>query len=334
MGLTTEARNPRTMDLDALDTDAILHRINKEDARVAGAIRAVIPDIAKAVSLVTTCMRRGGRLIYIGAGTSGRLGVLDAAECPPTFGTDPGRIRGLIAGGSGALVRAVEGAEDREGEGEGEIDDLAVGSVDVVMGIAASWRTPYTVAAVKRAKARGASTIYLTTNAPEKVELKVDVLIAPQVGPEAIMGSTRMKSGTAQKLILNMITSTTMIRLGKVHENMMVDLMATSEKLRERSKRVVMTATGIDYTDAEQLLSAAGGSVKRAIVMSLADAGFEAADRALVNAGGRVREALQSLGVGEVGAEGGGEGTPRDDRRAGDPSAGDATAGAKEGDRV
>ncbi len=295
LGLATEARNPRTMDLDSCDTGEILARINDEDATVAGAVRRVLPAVAAAVRLITESLKAGGRLIYVGAGTSGRLGVLDAAECPPTFGTDPELIQGLIAGGHRALVRAVEGAEDLEAEGREAVTAVGVGAGDVVMGIAASWRTPYTVAAVTTARALGAKTVYLTTNAPETVELDVDVLIAPEVGPEAIMGSTRMKSGTAQKLVLNMISTATMVRLGKIYENMMVDLMATSDKLRERSKRVVMMATGVEYEQAEHLLFEARGSVKRAIVMALAKAGPDEAERALAGGAGHVRAAIRLL---------------------------------------
>jgi N-acetylmuramic acid 6-phosphate etherase len=284
------------MDLDRLSTAEIVRRINGEDTRVPGAVRRVLPEVAQAVDLITRALRGGGRLIYVGAGTSGRLGVLDAAECPPTFGTDPGLVRGVVAGGEPALVRAIEGAEDRDDEGRRAIDALQIGPKDVVVGVAASWRTPYTLAAVGRARELGARTVYLTTNPRERVEVVVDVLIAPEVGPEVIMGSTRMKSATAQKMVMNMLTTATMVHLGKVYENMMVDLMATSEKLRERSKRVVMLATGLSYDDAERALEGAGGSVKRAIVMKLGPADFARADQALAGADGHVRDALDALG--------------------------------------
>jgi len=296
LGLTTEARNPRTSDLDLLEPKAILERINDEDARVALAVRQCIPEITRAVEIVTQSLSTGGRLLYVGAGTSGRLGVLDAAECPPTFGTPRHMIRGLMAGGATALVQAVEGAEDDPEAAPTAMDALGISGNDVVVGVAASWRTPYTVAGVRHARERGAATIYITTNPPERVEVEVDVLIAPQVGPEAIMGSTRMKSGTAQKLVLNMITTATMVRLGKIYENMMVDLMATSEKLKERSKRVLMMATGIDYDEAVPRLEAAGGNVKLAIVMTLADVDRTDAERALDGAEGHVRRALDRLG--------------------------------------
>lgn len=295
LGLTTEALNPRSERLDSLEPAAILELINDEDARVAAAVRAVVPAIEQTVHLVVQALSAGGRLVYVGAGTSGRLGVLDAAECPPTFGTDPSRVVGVIAGGAEALVRAVEGAEDREDEGRAAMDRLNIGPNDVVVGIAASSRTPYTIAAVERARARGAKTAYLTTNPPDNVTVAVDVVIAPDVGPEVLMGSTRMKSGTAQKLVLNMITTASMVRLGKVYRNMMVDLLATSEKLTERSKRVLMTATGLRYEEAERRLREADGSVKRAIVTTLSGASREAVDEALRAAGGHVRQALVLL---------------------------------------
>lgn len=294
-GLATESRNPGTTHLDTLSAREIVDLVNAEDATVADAVKAVLDDVARAVDLVADAIGAGGRLLYVGAGTSGRLGVLDAAECPPTFGSDPRTVVGIIAGGTEALVRAVEGAEDRTDTVARALDELDVGPGDVVLGIAASWRTPYTVAGVRHAQERGARTIFLTTNDPARVEVGVDVLIAPQVGPEVLMGSTRMKSGTAQKMVLNMITTGAMVRLGKVYENMMVDLMATSAKLVERSKRVVMEATGLDYAAAADALSRAGGSVKRAVVMVRADASAEEADAALGSSGGHVRPAIRHL---------------------------------------
>lgn len=294
--LTTEARHPDTYDLDSMEPLAILRRINIEDAKVAEAVRSELGEIARAVELVTDRLGRGGRLVYVGAGTSGRLGVLDAAECPPTFGSAPETVIGVIAGGERALVRAVEGAEDDGAAGEAAMDALAVGSDDVVTGLAASWRTPYTVAAVARGRARGAATVYVTTNPRSRVTLEADVVIAPVVGPEVLMGSTRMKSATAQKMVLNMITTASMVRLGKVYENMMVDLMATSRKLEERSRRVLMLATGLSYAEARERLGAACGSVKRAIVMTLADVGSDDADAALAAANGFTRGALERLG--------------------------------------
>ena len=237
--------------------------------------------------------REGGRLIYVGAGTSGRLGVLDAAECPPTFGSPPDMVVGVIAGGPAALVRAAEGAEDRAEEGERGMVDLGVGPRDMVIGLAASRRTPFVVAALAKARAAGARTGYVTCTPRAEFALDVDVAICPEVGPEAIMGSTRMKSGTAQKLVLNMITTAAFVRMGKTYENMMVDLTATSEKLVERSRRTVMTVTGCDYATAARSLEEAGKSVKTAIVMLKLSCPRPEAERRLERAGGFVRAALE-----------------------------------------
>lgn len=291
-GLLTEQRNPRTLDLDRLPVGEVLARLNAEDRLVPEAVAAEIPWIEKAVTLVVEAFRRGGRLIYVGAGTSGRLGVLDAAECPPTFGTPPELVQGVIAGDLPALTRAVEGAEDRGDEARQAMAERKVGPDDVVLAIAASRRTPYALAALDEARRRGARTIFLTTNPRDSLTVEVDVAICPVVGPEAVMGSTRMKSGTAQKLVLNMITTTAMIQLGKVYENMMVDLMATSAKLRERSRRTVMMVTGLSYEDAVAMLDAAHGSVKTAIVMTRGGVGYEEARARLDAAGGQVRRAL------------------------------------------
>ncbi|NOT33064.1 MAG: N-acetylmuramic acid 6-phosphate etherase [Candidatus Eisenbacteria bacterium] len=290
--LATEQRNPRTFDLDTLEIPGILDRLSAEDRTVPDAVALELPAIASAVELVVESFRAGGRLIYVGAGTSGRLGVLDASECPPTFGSDPSMVQGVMAGGPGALVRAVEGAEDREADGERAMEDLAIGAADTVIGIAASRRTPFVVAALARARALGARTAYVTCTPREEFTLEVDVAICPVVGPEAIMGSTRMKSGTAQKLVLNMITTSAFIRSGKVYENMMVDLRATSEKLVERSRRTVMIVTGVDYDAAALAIEAAGKSVKTAIVMIELACDREQAERRLARAEGFVRRAL------------------------------------------
>jgi N-acetylmuramic acid 6-phosphate etherase len=291
--LTTEQRNPASMDIDAKSVEEILLIINSEDKKVAPAVEKEIPYIAQAVEIVVEALKKGGRLIYVGAGTSGRLGVLDAVECPPTYGTDPEMIQGIIAGGRKAMFRAVEGAEDHEENGARDIDLKNVGPNDVVCGIAASRRTPYVVGAVKRARQRGAKTLYVTTNPRSEFDLDVDVAICPEVGPEVIMGSTRMKSGTAQKLVLNMITTTAMIQLGKVYENMMIDLQMTNKKLIERSKRVVMTVTGCSYEEAERVLKEAGGHVKTAIVMIKAHVDAAEAKRRLEKSGGFVRKAIE-----------------------------------------
>jgi N-acetylmuramic acid 6-phosphate etherase len=291
--LSTEQRNRRTLGIDGMSTRDILQRINSEDRKVATAVRNELRNIAKAVDLVVDSLKNGGRLIYVGAGTSGRLGILDAAECPPTYGTDAEIIQGIIAGGKRAVFRSVEGAEDRAREGRLAIDRRKVSSKDVVCGIAASRRTPFVVAAVQRAKERGAKTIYITTNARRNLRVKPDVAICPVVGPEVIMGSTRMKSGTAQKLVLNMITTTTMIRLGKVYGNMMVDLQMKSRKLEERAKRVLMIATGASYEAAERTLRRAGGHVKTAIVMLKAKVSVRQARKRLAEANGFVRAAIR-----------------------------------------
>jgi len=293
--LTTEARNPRSTDLDRMSAGDVLRLINEEDRRVPEIVAGELPHIEQAVQLVVSAFRSGGRLIYVGAGTSGRLGVLDAAECPPTFGADPNQVQGIMAGGERALVRAVEGAEDDAGAGVKAIAETDVGPNDVVLGIAASRRTPFVLAAVAEARRRGAKTVYLTMNARSTIDFPVDVAICPVVGPEVLMGSTRMKSGIAQKMVLTMITTTAYVLVGKTYENMMVDLMATSAKLRERAKRVVMTVTGVDYERAEAVLKDAKGSVKVAVVMILAGASADEAMRRLEHAGGFVRRAIETI---------------------------------------
>lgn len=288
------------MQIDNLSIEQILNLINSEDQKVAAAVAKEVPYIAKAVELVVEGLRNGGRLIYVGAGTSGRLGVLDAVECPPTFGTSPETIQGVIAGGREAMFRAQEGAEDKEENGGKDIDDKNVVSADVVCGIAASLRTPYVIGALKRSRERAARTILVTTNPRSLLQQAefahvanaVDVAICPEVGPEVIMGSTRMKSGTAQKLVLNMITTTAMIRLGKVYENMMVDLQMNSEKLKERAKRVLMIITNVSYEEAERFLEEAGGHVKTALVMIKANVSKSEAEARLKKAQGFVRAAI------------------------------------------
>jgi N-acetylmuramic acid 6-phosphate etherase len=302
--LSTEQRNRASEDIDARTVAEILNIISNEDKKVAFKVEEQIPYIAQAVELVVQAFKKGGRLIYVGAGTSGRLGILDAAECPPTFGTTPEMVQGLIAGGEQAVFRAQEGAEDKEEYGVRDIDATNVNSKDVVCGIAASLRTPYVVGAIKRAKHFGAKTIYITTNPrlkfdlPEFADLKsaIDVAICPEVGPEVIMGSTRMKSGTAQKLVLNMITTAAMVRLGKTYENMMIDLQMTNEKLRERAKRIVMTITGLEYNAAVRALDAADYHVKTALVMVRAKVSKSEAHRRLKATEGFVRPAIALRG--------------------------------------
>ena len=299
--LSTEQRNPSSMDIDARSTTEILSIINNDDKKVALAVEQQIPYIAQAVELIVKAFLNGGRLIYVGAGTSGRVGVVDASECPPTFGVPFEMVQGIIAGGEGAMFRAVEGAEDKPEEGMTAMDAKLVGPNDVVCGIAASMRTPFVIGAVRRAKERGAKTLYVTTNPrtnlalPEYAHLAeaLDVAICAEVGPEVVMGSTRMKSGTAQKLVLNMLTTTAMIRLGKIYENMMIDLQMTNKKLVERSKKIVMTITGVPYDVAEKTLNEAGGHVKTALVMIKAGVSREDASKRLFRASGFVRAAIE-----------------------------------------
>lgn len=292
--LVTEQRNPATMDIDSKSIPEILRIINSEDKKVPLAVEKEIPYIAQAVEIIVDAFKNGGRLIYIGAGTSGRLGVLDASECPPTFGTDPEMIQGIIAGGYKALVRAQEGSEDKKEQGGIDLMQINFNAKDVACGIAASRRTPYVVGAIEKAKEIGAKTIYITCTPREEMNLDVDVAICPVVGPEVIMGSTRMKAGTAQKLVLNMLTTTAMIRLGKVYGNMMVDLQMNSRKLKERSKRTVMMVTGVDYETASRVLVEAKGHVKTALVMILKQVDREEAQRRLKLADGFVRRAIES----------------------------------------
>lgn len=292
--LTTEQRNPHSMDIDARSTEEILKIINDEDKTVPYAVEKELPYIAQAVELIVKALKNGGRLLYFGAGTSGRLGVVDASECPPTFGTPYGMIKGYIAGGKEAMFRIQEGAEDYEENGAKDILLAQVTNKDVVCGIAASRRTPYVIGAVKKAKELGATTLYITCNPRENFNIKeVDVAICPYVGPEVIMGSTRMKSGTAQKLVLNMLSTTAMIRMGKVYENMMIDLQMTNKKLVERSKRIVMTITGVGYDEASNYLQQAGGHVKTTLVMIKAGVSAEEARERLVKADGFVRRAIE-----------------------------------------
>jgi N-acetylmuramic acid 6-phosphate etherase len=298
--LSSEQGNNRSSMIDSKKINEILSIINSEDQKVAQAVRKEAPSISKAVELVVESLKSGGRLIYIGAGTSGRLGVLDAAECTPTFGVNPSTVQGIIAGGDRAVFKSQEGVEDNYEAGKDAMRRKRVREKDVVCGIAASLRTPYVIAAVKEAKQLGAKTIYITTNPrsvlnkPEFRELRksIDVAICPSVGPEVIMGSTRMKSGTAQKLVLNMITTTAMIRLGKVYKNMMVDLKMNSKKLEERAKRVLMIATGISYEKATKALSNANGHVKTAIVMIKSNVSAKQARARLKRAGGFIRIAI------------------------------------------
>jgi len=291
--LSTEQRNVNSMNIDNESVSGILKIINSEDKTVAYAVEKELPFIENAVEIIVTALKNGGRLLYFGAGTSGRLGVVDASECPPTFGTPFGLIEGYIAGGNEAMFRAQEGAEDKEENGAKDVISAKVKSKDVVCGIAASRRTPYVVGAIKKASEMGAKTLYITCTPRKSFNLNnVDVAICVDVGPEVIMGSTRMKSGTAQKLVLNMLTTASMIRLGKVYENMMIDLQRTNKKLVERSKRIVMTITGVSYEEAEEYLAKSKGHVKSALVMILAKVDYNEAQLRLKRADGFVRKAI------------------------------------------
>ncbi len=289
----TEQRNPRTERIDQASSLEIVDLLHAEDSLVPQAVHAVRESIAQAIDLVVAAFQTGGRLVYVGAGTSGRLGVLDAAECPPTFGTPPDLVVGLIAGGATALVRSAEGAEDDVNAGMEAMDAAQVGPADVVVGIAASGTTPYVRAALSRAQTIGARTVLVSCSPPPKLLVDTcDAVIVPAVGPEALTGSTRMKAGTATKLVLNAISTGAMLRTGRAYGNLMVDLMAWSDKLRDRGERIVMETCGVDRARARDAIAAAGGSVKLAIVMVKAGVGKEAAQERLAAAGGLVRRAV------------------------------------------
>jgi N-acetylmuramic acid 6-phosphate etherase len=286
----TERRNPRSATIDTASSLEIVDLIGAEDAGVPAAVARARQEIARAIDLVEAAFRAGGRLVYVGAGTSGRLGVLDAAECPPTFGTPPEMVVGVIAGGYPALVRSVEGAEDDVNAGLGEMDARRVGSDDVVVGIAASGTTPFVRAAVSRAQTLGARSVLVTcAEPPALLQETCDVCIVVKVGPEVVTGSTRMKAGTATKLVLNTLTTGAMIRIGKTYGNLMVDLRAWNDKLVDRSQRIVMETTGLPRDDARAVLEAAGGRVKTAIVMARRGVGGDEADRLLTEHQGRLR---------------------------------------------
>ncbi len=286
----TEQRNPRSADLDLASPLGIVDLMNAEDRTVAEAVRAQREPIARAIEIAEAAFRAGHRLFYVGAGTSGRLGVLDASECPPTFGSDSSMVQGIIAGGHAALVRSQEGAEDRPDGARADLMVAGVSAGDFVLGIAASGTTPYVRAALEYAKTLGARTGILACSppAPELVAM-VDVAILPITGPEVLTGSTRLKAGTATKMVLNTITTGAMVRLGKAFGNLMVDLQATNEKLRDRSERLVMTVCDIARDDARRVLEAAGGSVKVAIVMQSLSLGRDAATAKLAEVGGVIR---------------------------------------------
>ncbi|ULL18767.1 N-acetylmuramic acid 6-phosphate etherase [Paenibacillus sp. H1-7] len=290
--LTTEQRNEHTTHIDRLSSEQIVALINEEDKNVTIAIEQITPFIAKAVDIIVGAFKREGRLFYVGAGTSGRLGILDASECPPTYGTIPSMVQGIIAGGDQAIKESVEGAEDNPELGARDMDTYGVTSLDVVVGIAASGRTPYVLGAMKRAKEIGAKVIGLCNNEHTPMVQTADLMLEAVVGPEVILGSTRMKSGSAQKQILNILTTASMIQMGKVYENLMVDVMPSNEKLVFRAKRIISMATGASEEAVHQAFVQSGGHVKTAIVMILAQVDFNGAKQLLEQTNGFVRLAL------------------------------------------
>lgn len=294
----TERRNPRSARIDQLSTLEVVDLINAEDRMVAQAVGEEREAIARCIELVVDSFRRGGRLFYVGAGTSGRLGVLDAAEMPPTYRTDPDMVQGIIAGGYAALVRAQEGAEDHPEDGAAAIAERGVGPNDFVLGIATSGTTPYVHGALAEARERGARTGFLLcTYPPPELSETHDVVIAPLVGPEVITGSTRMKAGTATKMVLNTISTAAMVMLGKVYGNLMVDLQVTCEKLRDRGERILMETLAVERPEAAALLDRSGGHVKTALVMGRLGLGRDEAKRRLAEAGGVVARVLGDLAV-------------------------------------
>jgi N-acetylmuramic acid 6-phosphate etherase len=293
--LLTERVNPASRDIDARSTPEILQIINQEDQKIAGAVAAEIPRIAAAVDAVGAAIRNGGRLFYIGAGTSGRLGVLDAAECPPTFHVSRDLVQGIIAGGEAALARATEATEDNPAEGKRDLMARGFTARDALVGIAASGRTPYVIGAVAAARELGALTIGISCTPDSELSRAVKIAITLLVGPEVIAGSTRMKAGTATKLVLNMISTAVMIRLGYVYGNLMVNVEPKNSKLEDRAKRIIAESAGVSYEQAGQLLGKSAGNVKVAIVMSRLAIDRVAAEARLAAAGGRVSEALQTV---------------------------------------
>jgi N-acetylmuramic acid 6-phosphate etherase len=291
--LTTEMRNQASENLDRMSSLEIVKLMNDEDKKVAYAVEEVLPDVARAVDLITASLEKGGRLFYFGAGTSGRLGVLDAAECPPTFGTDPRLVQGIIAGGADAMTEAIEGAEDSAELGREDVRRCGIRIHDTVVGISASGRTPYVIGALAEAKARQAATVALSCNPVSAIGQGVDVAINIVVGPEVVTGSTRLKAGTATKMVLNMLTTASMVHLGKVYGNLMVNVKAANHKLRERAKYIVMEGTEVSYPEAERLITAAGGDVRVAIVMQKTGLDAAKAAKLLESVGGKVRSAIE-----------------------------------------
>lgn len=292
--LVSEGRNPATMDIDLLSSLEIVQRINQQDQQVPLAVERVLPEIAAAVDKITAAFKQGGRLVYIGAGTSGRLGVLDASECPPTFGVSDKMVLGLIAGGPSAILKAVEGAEDSVQLGQDDLKAINFSENDVVVGIAASGRTPYVIGALDYANLLGATTVALSCNPDSPIADIAQIAISPVVGPEALTGSTRLKSGTAQKLVLNMLTTASMIRIGKSYQNLMVDVKATNQKLVARATRIVMQATDCSKSEAIAVLKMTDFDVKLAILMLLTDLDVDSARYQLQQQHGFLRKAVES----------------------------------------
>ena len=290
--LTTEARNPLTKNLDNLGAIELVRLMNAEDEKVASAVREVAEPIAQAIDVIAERLSAGGRLIYVGAGTSGRLGVLDAVECPPTFNTDPALVVGLIAGGPEGLVRAVEGAEDSGDAGRQDLENTGLTNKDVVVGIAASGRTPYVIGALDYARATGAFAIAFSCNQGAEINRYADLCITPLVGPEVLSGSTRLKAGTATKMVLNMLTTGAMVRLGKTYSNLMVDVRASNNKLVERACRIITTLTGCSGSQARELLDRCDGEVKTAVLSQRLGISAESARDRLVSVQGHLRRAL------------------------------------------
>ena len=291
--LTTEKRNPETMNLDQMTPLEIVETMNREDGKVIEAVKVVLPQVAKVIEWTTEALRTGGRIIYMGAGTSGRLGVLDAVECPPTFGVSPDVVVGLMAGGEKAFVKAVEGAEDSETLGTEDLKNIGLNEKDVVIGIAASGRTPYVIHALRYARSLGVKTAIIACNKDSEMSREADIAIEPVSGPEVLTGSTRLKAGTAQKLVLNMISTGSMVGTGKAYENLMVDVMQSNEKLKTRAENIVMEATGCEREKARAAILDAKGSVKLAITSILLDTPVEEAEKALAEAKGHIRKAIR-----------------------------------------
>ena len=304
--LTTEAVNPASARIDELDAAAIVAVMNAEDALVAAAVARESAAIARAIDVIADRFRRGGRLVYIGAGTSGRLGVLDASECPPTFGTPPEMVVGLIAGGPQALTRAVEGAEDSRELAAADLAAIGLSAADVLVGIATSGRTPYVLGGLAHARAVGAFAIGFACNDNSELEPLTDLMIVPRVGPEIVTGSTRLKAGTATKMVLNMLTTGAMIRIGKTYGNLMVDLRATNTKLVARTRRIVTLLTGASEEEAEWLVAAADGELKTAVVSRARGVSPADARRLLAEAGGHLRRAVGDAPLRPRGADDGG----------------------------